>query len=517
MNLLTQITHITPNMLKSMEEKVLNNRPQLKLILEQYGNLSYFEYVKHKNRISLNKDFKARKNETVDVIKEETSRLLGSVIAEDLERQLKKNDSISTAEHTTSLATTNAFNSALHLSLPLFSNSDPKYHNILVLSCAGISFNNESSFSRGLEFHAFKNQQITGINLAFFGRSVDSNSVIYSPAYTGSSVSEMQKKLNQLFIEGTIDKKIVDQVESLLNKVYLNPHVMSQKNYIDQLSITNYHLWKKLFPSFQPEAVPNYVMLSQENILINLLLKFHLNQNTLIHNFLFNKQYHDLIEKYFDGITGAFNKQEGSGTFLFWGYSKKSNTRIQLFRQNNKLVSLDGSFSLSLEPTAVQEAILNNDIFPSLLLTFVVLSFYYGLILGGWTSQTDYLSKMKTAFINLLKETGDLNEEENVASGITEDLVIPRPHLAFLDAYNQRLPATGLDMYMYQNPDQWKSILQASKTITLHDVITIMLPSLYKKFCPEEEKEDSLMQIDSQAIQQFTEFDKKIPSIGIIV
>lgn len=507
---------VTHEMLRRMEDKILKNKPQLREIKNMYGELSYFEYAKRKNRINPNKNFSDRKTQLIEVVTNQVTRLLGSEVASEVERQLKKNDSVSTAEHTAPIGTAPTLGAGLSASVPMFGNSDPKNRNIIIFSCSGASYNNLLSFSRGFQFHTFHNQQVLNEQITFFGRAVDPKAILYSAPYTIDSIEEVKKNLLLLKNEGKLGEIEKEKIGELLDHVYASPHALTGIDYADQLTITNFFFWKKLFPLFSKSDVPNYVMLSQEKIALDLILNYHIGGDTPIHRFLFDRKYNALTEKYFDGITAAFKNDKSVGTFLFWGLSKNDKSRFQLFREGNKLVSKDGLVHFDLTPESIQEAIKNQEIFPGVLLTFVILSFYYGLSLGGGASQPTYLTHMKKAYIDMMQELGDGQSALEVQETVTDDFVFYRPHLAFIDAYGERISATGLDMYLYQSPNGWKNILNATKTISMNEFIEILLPILYKQFCPEEEREEELMNISRQDVERFTGFDKKLPVLGTI-
>lgn len=507
---------VTLSMLTRMEEKILPHRPQLRKIKEAFGTLSYFDYAKQKTRINLNKTYIERKHEVIDTIKAETSRLLGTAIASDVEKQLKKNDSISTAEHTSPIGTGQTLSAGLQHAIPMFNNPDPRFKNIIILSCSSVSFANELSFSRGLQFHLFPKDNVVDTNISFFGRSSDAESVMYSSPYSIEAVIEMKKKLETLQREGQLDENKKNSIDALLTTIYSSPHTFSANDFTDQLTITNYYFWKKLFPSIKENEVPNYIMLSQEKILLNLITKYHLDQDTPIHRLLFDTQYVDLLEKHFTDVTGAHSSDRTWGTFLFWGYSKEDKMRFQLFRNGNQLVNKEGTYTLELTPKAIAKAIANKEIFPGLLLTFIVLSFYYGLILGGGPSQTSYLTEMKRRYINMMKEAGDERSANDTEQSITDDFIFYRPHLAFLEHGDQRISATALDMFLYQDPSHWSEIVRATKSIAVSEFMNVLLPTLYKQFCNPDEREDELMNISRQDVEQFLGLDKKLPTLGVI-
>jgi hypothetical protein len=498
-----------------LEKKIFELRPQLKIIRDSYGHMPYFDYVKQKNRASQHKTAKERKEELTNTVKQETTRLLGTGIAESVERQLKKNDSISTTEHTASIGATNILHAALHSSVPLFGNNDPRMKNIIVLSCSGISFNNTVSFSRGMQFHGFTDHQIHDNQLTFFSRSADSQTVLYAPAYTHDTVADMHKRLLALGQEGKVKQEQAMILDKLLGKRLSSPHALSMTEYVDQLTITNYYLWKQFFPSWKEDDIPHYIQLSQEKIVLKLIVDYHISQDTLIHQLLFNPTYYVLIEKYFEGIFGAFKVDRSYGTFLFWGLTK-DDTRFQLFREGNLLVNQDRSYSVELSPDTIREAILNKEIFPSLLLTFTILCFYYGLLAGGGPNQPDYLTQMKDAYVGLLKEVNNLEEAENVAAVVTDDFVFNRSHLALIDAYGERIPASGLDMDLYQDPTAWAKIIEATKSISMGEFMNIILLTYYKLYCPAQERDEELMQETVHSMLEYLGIDKKLPPIGII-
>jgi hypothetical protein len=507
---------INRSMLKHMEEKVFENHPQYKSLIQTHGDTSYFQYSKQKNRLNLSKNFQERKKEFSGIIVQEVTRLLGTGIAKSVENQLKKNDSYSTAEHSAPISTANTLSSALHRAVPMFESNEPKMKNVIVLSCAGTSFSNQFSFARGHQFHAFNNNHITENQVTFFGRSLDSSTLLYSAPYFPDALTEMKKRLNQLTNEGLVQKIVTEKIIVLVDKIYASPHALLAKDYGDQVTITNYYLWKNIFSEYNDDDIPNYIMLSQEKLVLQLLLTYHLDQDTIIHRLLFSTQHHSLMEKYFANITGAFSEDQSWGTFLFWGLSQQDNTRFQLFRKEGYLVSKDGTFKLALQPDAIREAVMNKKIFPGLLLTFSLLLFYYGLRLSGGTRQPIYLTEMKNAFIKMLKEIDEEEFLSDVQESITDEIIFTRPHLAFIDAYGERVAATGFDSYLYQEPSAWKQIIEATKSISVSEFMTVLLPVLYKQLCPEDQQDEALLQITRRDVEKFTGFDKKISAIGII-
>ena len=92
-------------------------------------------------------------------------------------------------------------------------------------------------------------------------------------------------------------------------------------------------LWKKIMKD-HPEA-PNLVYIEQEAIVNNLLNKYHLDQDTLIHKLLFTPKYHKLLLKHFDGIIRGFSTKDKIGTYLFWALPNGQKYRVQLWKKGN--------------------------------------------------------------------------------------------------------------------------------------------------------------------------------------
>jgi hypothetical protein len=180
-------------------------------------------------------------------------------------------------------------------------------------------------------------------------------------------------------------------------------------------------------------------------------------------------------------------------------------------------MSKDGSFKLELTPEAVNQAIAEERLIPSLFLVFATLSFYYGLQVSGGYVQTMYVTQMKERYLAMLAEYGakeEIHMTENVA---TKNFVIAFPSISFLQSPSTyRVPATGLDFYLYgQAGRYWPDVLKATKTTTLNELVNRVLPSYYREFCPDAEKDETLAKITEADIEKFTGLDKKIPALAV--
>jgi hypothetical protein len=339
---------------------------------------------------------------------------------------------------------------------------------------------------------------------------MDQYQVLTAKPYTKDVLKHMQKRIHHFQSEQSITKKISKIMQEVLDIVF-SQQVLKQTTFIDQISIQNYALWQKVFSN--SKNTPNLIFLSQEEIAQQLFTLYHLQQDTYIHRLLFTSAYREKALDCFNNIACAFSLEQHAGTFLFWGVSKTSPQRIKLFPKGNKLISTDNSYSLDITPEAIHEALENGDIIPSVLLTFLLLAFYYGLFLGGGLRQPLYLSQIKQGNIQLLSSLGESEEAAYVKNIPSTETVFPRNAFAFLKGSNHtNIPATGLDLLLYKNDTSWEKIMNATKQIPYRELFYRIYPELYQQLCTHENKKSELLAITQQDIDELIGFYKKIPA-----
>ncbi|MBI3588812.1 MAG: hypothetical protein HY093_00135 [Candidatus Liptonbacteria bacterium] len=429
---------------KEIEKVVFAHKPVLKSLIEENGQLSILDYFQKTS--SKSETVTERKKELIETIKEKVLKLLGQETAKSVAEELEINYFCSTADHHQPLVHPFFSNANLVQSL---TNEEKGLKNILVLACSNISLNN-SSYPRGIFFH---DQNLKEIRLPFFSLKHRHHPVFKLKAY----------KKNDL-------KKIPNELES----IYFDPTTLKSKTYSDQITQTNFKLWKKV-PGL---AETNLIYLSQEEIVTDLILAHHLEKPTIIHQILFNSEFQNLFLKNFDGAIGAFSTKNKRGTFLFWGL--KNNQRISLELEKNCLVSKKDHFSLKLTRDSIKNALLKKEIFPSMALSFIVLSFYYGLPCGGGFSQINYLGEIKNAYLKLLKEMGGFEKEMAQTKKIPTNIFRGEFVLATLGKKQKAVPATLIDLILHQDQTTTKKLAHLAKKITLKKAIDPMMPEFYK-------------------------------------
>ncbi len=508
---------LSPDRFEDFKKTVFKSRPNIGGFYQNIGHTPLHNYARTHTYENRNKVAKVRRAEFVTTFKEEVRKVLGSEIAESVAKQLKDNHGVSTVQHYSPLGHPDTLNATLTNALPYFGMNQPFLKNVIVLPCAGVSFNN-TKFPRGHLFHTKNTSgEISTEQLTFFGHTVDARPVLHHAPYNHQDIIDAKNSLTQLVREGKLGKDQQDKLVELVDEIYGSIHALSADDYVDQLTITNYWLFKKLFENYN-RPTPNLVYLAQEKVVLQLLLDHHIDQKTSINKILFDESVWKLLEQHFEGVTGAFSLEKKLGTYLFWGIPAEGKYRMQLWRKGNKLQSDDGSYEVELTPTAIKQAILNKELIPSVMLTFSVLACYYGLILGGGYEQTFYLTQTHKNYTAIMEAIGDQESVDAAAGLTTTNLVIPRPLMFYLNsANNARYPATGLDLYLYADGGKnWNRILDATKQTNLSLFIERTLPSIYREYCKDATNYETFSKLTERDIELFNGLDQKIPSVATI-
>lgn len=504
---------LSSELLDSLKKAVFSKQKNLEELYSQIGGISVFNYYRGHARENRNKIIKVRKLESIPVIQEEIRRVLGSRVAETVAKQLKDNDSISTVQHHAPIGHPDTLNAVLESGLPYFGSNNPEHQNLLVFACAGVSFNN-NKFPKGHLFHSLTEGRLDTNQLTFFGHTVSPRPVMHHHGYDYEDIVSMKNALQQYKREGLVNDEYFIKISSLIDELYSPPHPLSVDDYVDQVTITNYWFFKKLFKNYR-KNVPNLVFMAQEKVALALILKHHIDKETPIYKMMFDPLVLDMVDKYFDGISGAFSKKDEIGTFLFWGLPKHGKYRVQLWRNGNYLEDKEGAFKLELTPESIKRAIINKELIPSVMLSFAVLACYYGLFLGGGHLQTRYLPQMKEAYGKIMKEIGDNESLEALEGLTTNNFVIPRPTLTYLKSGNKRVPATGLDMLLYSDGgENWQTIIEASKRITMGQIIERLLPGFYREMGPDLDPQ--LAGITERDVEALNGLEKSLPPVIVL-
>lgn len=494
---------------EQLVEKVLEKRPVLREIIQKRGKKNLYEYAKDYINVNLNPPIQQRQDEFIGTFEAEVKRLLGSRVAKEAADQLAAHYYVSTADHHGPVTHPFFINSNLLTAAPFFEHSDSVLKNVIVLACGSVSLNN-SSWPRGLLFNTYTKGKIQTQRLSFFPAKDRLCPVFNYRAYTKEDIERARGFLKDMIQLGDVHAEEGGHVEALLDEIYLRPEVLDSEDFSDQVTKTNFHLWKKFFgPKYQNDA-PNLIYLEQESLVSKLLINYHLFADTTITHLLLDPDYDSLIQMYFEGIMGAFDRKSKYGTYLFWALPKGAKYRVQMWKEGNKLVTEDGSYSIELKPEVIQKALESKEIIPSMMLCYIVLAFYYGLKCLGGFSQVNYLTFMKNAYIKMQADRGNYRSIEVCARSQTKEMGGDFT-LAFMGGPNGELvPATGLDLILYGDEQTWPSLVEQSKVVSLEEGVYSLMPEFYRILYLETERDPELLSLSVEEITSLLKLDEKI-------
>lgn len=500
---------------ETLQERVLDRRPVLRHIIDRKGHKSLFDYAQEYTHVNLNPPIQKRQNEFLETLGEEICRLQGPEIAKRAVEQLAVHYFVSTADHMGPLCHPFFLNSNLVTAAPYFVEHDPALQSIIVLSCSCISFDN-SSFPRGLQFHsAIANHDKAPLySCGFLGRNVRPLPVFRHRAFTREDMLRAKKNLQEAVRKSEILQREANLLCSVIDEIYLQPEILQCEYYADQIVKTNTPLWRKYF-STSNLPPPDIIYVEQESLVAQLLLKYHIDSDTIISRMIFDPEYDAMVYKYFEDIQGSFSRNEGWGTYLFWGFPKESKYRVQLWKQGDELVAKDGSYRLKLTPAEVRRALREKEIFTSTLMDFLVLSFYYGLKCLGGFNQVNYLTAMKNSYIKMNVDLENYRSIEVCARAQTKELC-DGFSVAFLGQKGQLLLATGIDLLLHGKGDTIKTICDTCKNISVEEALYPLLPEMYRVSYEESEWDPDLIKITDREISALIGLDQKLqPSVTI--
>ncbi|MBI2415615.1 MAG: hypothetical protein HYV33_03070 [Candidatus Kerfeldbacteria bacterium] len=497
-----------PSRFAQLQEAVLSKRPILREIIKKRGHKKLYEYAQEYISVYLNPPIQRRQDECIETIRIEVEQRLGSAVAQGVAEQLRKYYFVSTTDHHGPICNQSFVNANLMVSTPYLEQHDPLLQYVIVLACANVSLNN-ITFPRGLIFNTFSQDKIQLQRLSFLPSNAHASAVYNFRSYQPVEIEKMKKLLAEKQRQQLVTKSAAEKIIQLLDDIYNQPELFDCSTYADQIVQTNFQLWNQFFSSSGTKPT-HLIYLAQEEIVAKLLVQYHLFEDTTIHHWLFDHDYDLLLDSYFDGIMGAFSKVDGVGTYLFWGISSDKNYRVRLWKHGDRLVSADGSVSFALTPAGLATVLANKTIIPSLLTVFTVLCFYYGLKCLGGFNQVNYLTQMKNAYIKMMTDRGNYKSIEVCARAQTKEMN-DGFLLAFAGAPNGDIvPAAGLDLILYGQPNTWEQIMTEAKNITLAEALNPSLPEFYRFVYPEANRLPELAAITTEQVSQLTGLDKKI-------
>ncbi|MFA6475229.1 MAG: hypothetical protein WCV88_03420 [Patescibacteria group bacterium] len=486
---------------------VLERRPVLRELMDKQGHKTLSEYARLYTDVNLNPPIKKRQDEIISTITQTVESLFDKETAIGVGKQLEKHYFVSTSDHLGPMTDPSFTNANLLAATAHVAHQDPNLQFVLVLACSNISFRN-ISFPRGLLFHN-SDQKNSLERINFVPATARACPVFNWPAYTKPQMLTVVDDVKKMARQKKVSLLLTDKIDDLLQKVYLDDTVLTSHTFAEQMTKTNDRLWQRFFGPHQV-APARLISIEQETIVTELILRYHLYQDTVIQHMLFDTKYEPELVRYFDDIMGAFSIPQQYGSYLFWSLPKGSKYKIALWKKGNFLETPDGSYRVELTPAAIEAALQKREIFPTTLMDFLVLSFYYGLKCLGGFNQINYLTDMKNAYIKMNVDRQNYRSIEVCARAQTKEMGD-----GYLLAYGQTtagklIPATGLDLYLYGTDKTWSTIQHMAKNLTVRESLLPAMPELYRYVTTEAQRDPALAAITPDQIVTAIDLNKKL-------
>lgn len=496
-----------------MRQEVLNRRPVLAVIQDKRGHEPLIDYPKS-YPMTGDDQASARRAEFTKVFRDEVARLLGSTIADAATRHLERTNFVSTADHHGPFWHHDKLTVNFLRALQYAEQTDAEDSFIVALSCANISFDN-AMLRRGLVFHSFAGVIPEEIELPLFPRSARPCPVVYYRGYGAENLKKALARITDSAKGGLLSPEVAERLTEVLNRVYGTPEALGAATFSDQVTISNFHLWKEFFPKAM--RMPRMLQLEQEGVIIQLLRKHHMNRESVIGRMLFDPEVWPAVERHFNGILCGFDLEQRIGTFLFWGIPPGQRYRQQLWRNGDRLETADGSWGVALNPEAIQKAFDEKQLIPGSLLNLIVLTFYYGIKILGGSSQVFYLDEMKRAYLALTDELNDATSWSIAESVITDEMGADM-YAVFLETPNGSfIQPTGLDLIAYGDDGWWKRFAESSRKLTVRQTLDLAMHEDYRFLFAGKEHTPELASFSiNQAIDVLGVGDALQPCVSLV-
>lgn len=438
--------------LNDAKKIVFEKKPAFSRLYNEWGSKTWVEYAQENYKPP----------ELVNRLSEEFTNAFKSVLSSSL-------DEITVDNALQTLLTTMFVSTADHhgiLCHPFFSNNTllraSREDTVIALTSGGISLTN-SSYPRGIFFH---DKNLQEIRMPFVSRKTGNLPVYGHEPITKRQLQSHKKMAHFMDISKQARKNLMFFFDTLLE----DEKIWELVSLSDQFTRINSIVWHQLFGEHK-----NLIYVSCEDIVRELLLSIHLVKKTPIHNLLFDQSVRERYITNFNGITGA-HKEQGYGTHFFWHIKHEHHTRVPLWINGKELVSPDNHVRISLDPHSIARGLKERTLLPSTALCYSILSFYYGLTLGGGFSQIQYLGEMKKAYDKTIchsdsERSGGEGSPPNIKTNVFTGECV---QLGLSDGARV-VPATLFDILLWNRGDI-AQLYKSFKTAPLGISLDLMMP-----------------------------------------
>lgn len=518
--------HSIHQKLASMKDAIWKRRPILAEIMEKRGKKNLYQYTIDFMDVNPAPRLDSRKHELIAGVHTLVSQRLGTGVADGVARQLGKYPLVSTTDHHGPIDHPFFVNANIISALPYETVQDPDVRYLVVLSFASVSVNNASAYPRGILFNGGINGSANLIRLPFLPDKVKMGVVYNMRGYTQEDFERALKELDRRVQQGEITSERGQGVRDIIEDHFSIPEVLKIPDLKSQISFINHRLWPNLFHAQRIQAgsssltlsdmrIPELVYIEIETLVADLLLKHHLfNDTSPIYRLLFDPAVRARSRRHFNNIPGAFSEEQGWGTHFFWGVDKRLR-RIRMTEVQGTLHAERDLEDIQMTPENVAESLKKRDIFPSMLLCYLIVSQYYGMKCLGGFSQVNDLTLTKEAWQRFLREIGDHAEADAVEPVQTKELGGDGLVLSYLPtATGNLVPATGIDMILEEGDTTFREYAALSNRVTLEEMMHPMIPEIYTVLYSAEQRDQNLLSVTPEQILRGTGLDQKLARIA---
>lgn len=498
---------VNPKVLDPIWDAIWTKRPVLGEIMHRKGDKSLFEYALDFYDVNPSPLLDARKEELVRVAEEILVERLGPQVAHEVADQLLKLPLVSTSDHHGPVVSTFFVNSNIMMGLHHGSTPEKAFKYLVAFSFATVSLNNVS-YPRGVLFYGNEESSDSLLRLSIMPDKEKMGAVYHMRAYTKEDLDRTQSVLNDRVKAGQVSAEKAERVKLILEDYFATESVLSAKNFCEQSTRINYKLWPALFPA-EKKKIPDLIYLDIETLITRVLLQVHLKDpKSLIYKLLFEPKYQEAVLKHFEGIPGGFSVEKDWGTFMFWGLDEK-NHRSRLKLKDGRLSSANEQWDFEYSPEGIRKALEGESIFPSMLLCYMIVAFYYGFKCLGGFSQVSDLTHTKEAWMNMMREMGEMEEVEAVAPVQTKELNDGLT-LAYLHTTQGNfIPANALDLIL-KGDVSFEQFVHLAQAVSFKEMMNPMVLEIYKVLYTEEQRNPEYLALNAEKLMELSGLKAKL-------
>lgn len=356
----------------------------------------------------------------------------------------------------------------------------------LVLTCGGVPFSN-NFHKRGFTFNKVTFPFVTG---------KDTDRILHFFPYKKLEFLPLAEKRKML------DDFTPPEIDFLREyEKNLTADDVKAGNFLDQITLLNRKLFPKMFAPEMRDKIPQIVFFECEYLANELLKDLIRHGDGFMYKTLFHGPTRDLVIKTFEGIWGAWNKEQNLGSHFFWLADGKGG-EIALELKDGYLVPKKAGFDpIKLDAQTLLSHLDRGTLRPSIFMFYGVLLFYCGIKPLTGLGSMNYLSDMQEAWIKVLSQIEP--EEADLVSKMDMKGLIVSPNVLYARDENGKIMEQYFADLVFKG-GLTKDYLQHLADMRFNDLLNTSMISNYEIKVPAEEKRPLSVTIDDLVNESFS-------------